>query len=1006
MPEPAGLRHRGFPRAIAFLAILLLAAALSVVSAAWINREAVAARVARKALDARGLIDLYFRISHLSPTRLVIEGLALGDEGQFFYAERVEALFTVRDLLRGHVGRVSVEGVSTRLIVDGASVTSPLLERLRPVVAAEQGANRLQAQRERSAGAFTVGAVVLSGVALDVELAGGTLLSEMKLDAGVVYEAAGRYRFWCGAVDDQLFRFKADGRLNPLEGAIAVNPELRLLDIKRLYNIARLIAPDRTEFFGLIPEKGCTVTARGTADISKWRVLDNFEVSAALGRESSFRKSGDEIFARVQSARLEAEGEPDDIRCRVSAGVSAFSFKDLVNIESDRGRLLGMRGSARWRRAGGVEKLDFTVESALPGRSLSQILPGVLPLVPIFFSDGGSLSVKSGLERGERGVWSGIVDFAAEALRSSAPVTAGRVGCGKASLTGALNVSGGRAGSVSCELALSDGYLIRRGLNARGQFDLKLKAEPPYAAASGSFSGRVTESVALPRAGVSATGGHVPFEGEVTVTGLVANPVWDVDLRVPETGVAGSAPDGQIDALGGARAALRYGGGALAAEGEVWLRDMALMRAPDKKPAFEAGLGSLRARFKMPPFELASVSNMLFEAGVSWRGGRFEAAGADIALEDLEGEINAGWSPSAGLTFCGGERLAWRRLEAQGLRALPEAFSIERCGGEVAARLAVDVEGCAGGFDLEARLPVADARQSVLHVTLPEMELGTDGVIADAIRARMPDLAVTGMVSAEAALRFLGTQPHVLGRVKIREGHLTRGDMDAEGVTADVAFESGVFFRTIERPVVTFKQARAGKLKLDAGRLEFHLSPKELFVDRFEAGWCKGRLNAYSVHLDFKNPKDDFIVYADRIDLGEALMMALPFRGQIEGYLYGRFPVGFDRGRVKLYNGFLYSLPGQSGMLRLDDSSQMLELLEKAGVRGDVQGPLAKALSDMDFSSARLDLETLEGGQGVLKIKLDGKSNYKEWPAPVDLNLNLRGPMEDLLNMGLDISRK
>ncbi|MDD2456603.1 MAG: YdbH domain-containing protein, partial [Kiritimatiellae bacterium] len=82
------------------------------------------------------------------------------------------------------------------------------------------------------------------------------------------------------------------------------------------------------------------------------------------------------------------------------------------------------------------------------------------------------------------------------------------------------------------------------------------------------------------------------------------------------------------------------------------------------------------------------------------------------------------------------------------------------------------------------------------------------------------------------------------------------------------------------------------------------------------------------------------------------------------------------------------------------------ELLEKAGVRGDVQGPLAKALSDMDFSSARLDLETLEGGQGVLKIKLDGKSNYKEWPAPVDLNLNLRGPMEDLLNMGLDISRK
>lgn len=992
---------------IAFLTLLFGVAALSVVSAVWLNREAAATRLVCQALEQRGLTNFCFRVAHLSLTRVTVEDFALGDGAEtLLSAKKAEAQFTIKELLRGHVGRVELSGVSTLLVIDGTSVVSPLLESLRPVLAAEKDANRQQKQRDKSAGAFTVGAVVLNGVMLDIEHADSTLLSEMTFDAGLHYEAADRYRFWCAAVDDRLFRFNADGRLNPLEGVLVVNPELELLDLRRLYNIANLIAPDRIGALGLIPEKGCTATVRGTAAISGWSVLDNFEVSVSLGRESSFRKSGDEFFARIRSARLDADGNLEEIRCRINAGLSAFSFKGLDSVESERGRLLGVRGSARWRRADGGEKFDLALDSDLPGRSLSKILPGVLPLVPIFFSDGGSVSVKAGLERGERSAWAGSVGFAAEALRSSAPVAAGRIGCGKVSLSGALNVDGGRAGAVSCELALSDGYLIRRGLSARGQFGLKMKAEPPYTSASGSFSGLVKDSVALRRAGVSAADGHVPFEGEVAVTGLVSNPVWEVDLRVPESGVAGSAAENRIDALAGADAALRYGGGTLAAEGEAWLRNMALVRAPDKKPALDAGLDCLRARFKVPRFELASVSNMLFKSEVSWRGGRFEVSGADMALEGLEGEINAEWSQAAGITFCGGERLVWRRLEAQGLCALPGAFSIERCGDEVAARLAVGVEGCAGGFELEALLPVADVRQGVLNVALPEMELGSEGVIADAIKARVPDLAVTGKVSAEAALRFLGTQPHVLGRVKVRDGHLVRGNMDVAGVAADVAFESGVFFRTIERPVVTFKQVRAGKLKLDAGRFEFQLTPQELFVDRFEAGWCKGSLNAYSVHLDFKNPKDNFIVYVDRVDLGEAMMLALSFSGQIEGYLYGRFPVGFDRGRIKLYDGFLYSLPGQSGMLRLADSSQMVELLEKAGIRGEVQEPLAKALSDMEFSLARIDLETLEEGQGVLRIKLGGKSNYKEWPAPVDLNLNLHGPMEDLLNLGLDISRK
>ncbi len=1001
-----GRRHRGFFRAFFFAVVLLLAAAISIVSAAWIKREAVANRFVRNALDERGLTNLYFRISHLTPTRVVIDDLALGEDGQMLYIERAEAFFTVRDLLRGHVGRVGLSGVSTRLVVDGASVVSPVYERLKPLLETARQGDDSQPESQPSDLVFSVGTVVLNDIRIEVELAGGTHLAEIVIDAGMVHEAADRYRFWIDAVDEQLFSFKAAGHLNLHDGAISVAPEIRLSELKRLYNIARLIAPDRVDSFGLVPKKGGMLIVRGAAKVRGWRDLEDFEISAELGRDSVFSIPGKDIAARFQMARLEAGGGLHDVSCRISAGLSSVSFKDTIHAERETGRLLGVRGSIRWLQDEGVAKLDLALDSDLPGRSISQVMPDVLPLLPIFFSDGGTLSVKAGLACADQGAWDGKVHFKAEALRSSAPMAAGRVGCGKVSLTGSLDVSGGHAGAALCEFSLSDSYFIRRDLNARGDVKLALKAEPPYTAAAGAFSGRIKESAALPRAGLVVTDGYMLFEGDVAVTGLVSNPVWEANLRVSESGLISAVPSGRIEARAGACAALRYGEEVISAEGEAWLHELSLMRDSEMEPSLEGGLGSAQARFSVLPFNVSAVSNMVLETDLSWSGGHFKSSDADMVLEDLEGEVNVGWTMAGGVSFGTGQRLIWRRLEAQGLRAIPGAFGLERRGEEVEARLAVTVEGCAGGIDLKANMPLADPRQAVLGLSLPEMSLEADGVIAEAIRARMPELVVTGIVSAEAELRFMGSQPHVLGRVKMCDGHFASGEMEADGVAADVAFESGVFFRTIERPVVTFKQARVGKMILDAGRLEFHLTPKEIFVDRLEVGWCKGRLNAYSVHLDFKKPKDDFIVYADKIDLGEALMMALSFKGQIEGYLYGRFPVGIDRGRVKFDSGFLYSLPGQSGTLRLDDSGQMLELLEKAGIRGDVQEPLSKALSDMNFNFVRVDLETLAEDQGILRIKLGGKSNYKEWPAPVDLNLNLHGPMEDLFNMGLEMSRK
>jgi hypothetical protein len=213
--------------------------------------------------------------------------------------------------------------------------------------------------------------------------------------------------------------------------------------------------------------------------------------------------------------------------------------------------------------------------------------------------------------------------------------------------------------------------------------------------------------------------------------------------------------------------------------------------------------------------------------------------------------------------------------------------------------------------------------------------------------------------------------------------------------------------RTLGRPFAAFEAMNVGDVRLTRGRVDFQATAKELFIDRMEADFCKGKVYAYSIHLDPLNPNAEVTVYADRIDMGEMLMSALPFKAdRIEGRLFGRFPVTVEGGHIRLKPGYLYSLPGQGGTFRVNDSRELEPWLAQAGIQSDVNAPLAKALSDMDFSVIRIELETDEDeNEAVLRFGLSGKSNSKDWPAPVELNLNVRGPLERVLNMGLKMSR-
>lgn len=1005
-------RHRNWRHAVSVVVFSVLALTCVLLASVWQTRIALVTRAVRSELDRQGFSDATFLLTQLSPGCVVLQDIRLGAGEPVLSVGRVEVLFSYPDVAQGRFGRIRVSGVKTAAVSDGNQVVLPLQERLKTLLSSKEHAGG----STPSAGAsrrFSFGELSLYDAQVAVRQTNGNEVIALRCDVSVLPEpderpgVPSKYRFTARVGGSPRIQARFDGTVVPETGDVTVSGELKADRVEDFVACARRLAPDRMSQVTFFPSN-CMLSVRGSLAASAWQRVGPFEMTAEVGRGSAFVFTRPEGLLRFQTLRLEASGTPQDVQCRLSVGLSGFRMGGDIQASQEEGRMLSMRGSARIRQTPTNRWVRATFDSDLPGRSVAQVLPRVLPLVPKLFTDGGTLHVEGEVAQPlQGGGWQGEARYTAEARRSALALTAGRVGAGSVALNGSLQICDTLPGELRTEVCVEEGYFFRQGLSVRGGCQMALTAQPPYASASGVFKGQIGESVALPKSGLALTEGTVRFEGEAAVTGLASNPVWAISVRVPDFGVSGQP--GTVaawQAFAGASAEVSYSATRLALDSDVWLRDAAFMHSVSGSVGrIEAGLGRFDAHVQLPACAPSAVSQTLARVTLCASNGWLKVGGS-AALEDVQMTLPLTWSSAQGLAFLSGQKLSWQRLEVAGVRVEPDGFELAAAGEAVGVSFGLRVADSRFGLALQARVPMSDPRQTEIKVSLPLTELTAEDALTALIRRVDSGVDVTGRFSAEAQVRFLGSQPLAVGKLRFSDGRVRRGGLEVSGLAADVPFESGVTFRTIERPTISFVSAKVGNVRLDDGRVAFQVTPQEVFIDRMEVGWCKGRLNAYSVHLDAKNPRADVIVYADRIDLGEALMMVKPFKGVMEGVLYGRFPVGIDNKHVKLSTGFLYSLPGQGGKLRLEDDKAMGTLLKQAGITGDVQQPLSKALSDMDFSAIRMELEPKPDGEAVLRIKLDGKSNFAEWPAPVALNLNLHGPLEKLLNVGLDVSRK
>ena len=185
-------------------------------------------------------------------------------------------------------------------------------------------------------------------------------------------------------------------------------------------------------------------------------------------------------------------------------------------------------------------------------------------------------------------------------------------------------------------------------------------------------------------------------------------------------------------------------------------------------------------------------------------------------------------------------------------------------------------------------------------------------------------------------------------------------------------------------------------------------SAKGVLVTEAGATTCGGKVNLYSLFLDARNLNAGVTLFLDNIDAGDMLTHIKGFGGQASGRLHGKVRLFVKEGgkAIRLSDAFLYSTPGETGKLKMSEPETVTDNLALAGIDEATRGNVSNALADLDYSVLRFDLKRLEGKNATLGVRIEGSATRGDLTVPVNINLNINGELEQLVNTGLGYSNK
>lgn len=360
-----------------------------------------------------------------------------------------------------------------------------------------------------------------------------------------------------------------------------------------------------------------------------------------------------------------------------------------------------------------------------------------------------------------------------------------------------------------------------------------------------------------------------------------------------------------------------------------------------------------------------------------------------VELPLLSGELQGELNP---LAVPGAPALHWRLVLAKSSDA---AASTAR-----SARLIVDGDGT----HLEAEVQLDSSGGAAWKLTEARFALGpwlgAAGKFFD-----LGELTAAGAVSATGAGAW--AQGGIAGRAQLS---LAEGKLDdpahklgLEGLALDLAVEDLAAQRTAGGQVLTWTGGHYDTIPIGPGRMRFSVGEGRVRIEEFSVGIFGG--TATTAAFDFPLTKPEFTVSAQVANL--EVKQLLPFLPKVlsdaSGRLDGSLAFSRTEGGIALGAGRLALRQGEAADVRLAPTPGLLSaslpptVLKYYPGLGQIetgQVPIRADLLEVAFTP-----EGDEEGR-TASIHLAGGPVDPKLKAPIDLIVNVRGPLGSLVKFG------
>ncbi len=262
-----------------------------------------------------------------------------------------------------------------------------------------------------------------------------------------------------------------------------------------------------------------------------------------------------------------------------------------------------------------------------------------------------------------------------------------------------------------------------------------------------------------------------------------------------------------------------------------------------------------------------------------------------------------------------------------------------------------------------------------------------------------------GIVTAEVSGTFKDGKAVAGGPVRMRGGRLANParKVTATGVEFDVEFED--FDRMRSKPgTVRVAALQSGGLALEGFEADFAFeNPDRVAVSRVSGRTLGGAISTEPFTLRLDRHELDCVVLADGFDVVQILALAKDVPARAVGRVDGRLPIRIDDGGLRIGTGWLEMRKSTYAEIQFNAAGLLTRGVDTTSPSYPVLRKIEAGLLRLKLGAMRLDIHPPDRPPGLsARLHLTGEPVGPTVKAPVVLDLDVNGPLEKLLNLGLD----